>query len=160
MGRYVTDGYRGEKSCLEVSGHAGYNKCLLANCLDGKNKAVVVKNAEGKIIGRAIIRILIDENQRPVMHLEKPYTAIEDPVLYKLLQEGAKRKAKEMGLQLVASEYNYPIIKTNPVYPSIVQSLEGPVPFEYVDSMGREPRRKGIFRLPKDTRIVNVAVSA
>ena len=98
---------------------------------------MVVKDAEGKIMARAVIRLLWDEtSQSPVLFQERLYTRINDSALDGLIREACKRKAEELGVPLVASSKDYPdVIKTHPRYPHALQALGGPAPYEYVDAL-------------------------
>ena len=46
-------------SCQHYNGNPGYNRCLMSYVLDGKNKAVVVSDNEGRTIGRCVLRLLL-----------------------------------------------------------------------------------------------------
>lgn len=61
-------------SCQNVNGSAGSNKGLLGYILDGKNRLIAVKNKEGKILARAKVSVLLDDEHNPVLYLEKLYT--------------------------------------------------------------------------------------
>lgn len=61
-------------SCLRIDGEPKHNKCLLTYSLDGKNAIIVIKNIEGKIIARAILKLLWDEEEKkPALFLEGVY---------------------------------------------------------------------------------------
>ena len=104
-------------SCQRIDGKAIYNKCLLAYILDGKNKLIAVKDELGKILARSVLRLLMDEQSKsPVLFLERIYTCQNTEELSDLIREGALRKAKALGLPLVASSR---IIKTYAILPPI-----------------------------------------
>jgi hypothetical protein len=64
--------------------------------------------------------------------MEKFYTSqAGNPALAQMVLEGCIEKARDMDLPLMAS---LPYLKTDPRYPDPIQSLGGPVPFEYVDA--------------------------
>lgn len=133
-------------SCQKINGEANYNKCLLAYIHDGKNKIIVVKDRQGKIAARAVIRLLWDEKQKqPVLFMERAY-AQNAPELKTLLLEGCKRKAMDLGVSLVASTRDYTDISKLPNYPFPLKSYGGPSPYEYVDALGGI-QAKGIFTI-------------
>lgn len=124
-------------SCQKITGEPEFNKCLLAYIHDGKNRLVVVKDASKKIIARAVLRLLWDKNlQQPVVFLERLYTSINSSILKSLVCELAQYKAKQLGMPLVAITQEYSDVKIQTPYPGILDSLEGPTPFEYVDALG------------------------
>lgn len=135
-------------SCQKVDGDPYDNKCLLAYILDGKNRAVVVRDPAGKIAARAVLRILWDDiEKKPVLFMEKLYTRTpRDPMFGQMIQECCIAKAKNMGLPLVASSKDYRELKQIPTYPHDIEALGGPAPFEYVDALG-EIAKNGKFTI-------------
>ncbi|NDD59627.1 MAG: hypothetical protein EBZ47_10405, partial [Chlamydiae bacterium] len=107
-------------SCQRVDADANYNRCLMGYVLDGKIRLIAVKDDKGKIISRAIIKLLLTEDNKPALFFEEIYggNAYE-----KDLKSLAKAKAKSMGV---------PIFESQPV--GIILHSEGsPAPFEYED---------------------------
>lgn len=140
-------------SCQKIDGNVDLNKCLLAYILDGKIKPMLVVDADGTILARSVMRVKWDEQlEQPVLFMERLYTRNADPALEKLVLEGCIRKAKEMGLTLVASEADYQQFKDNPVYENALSSLGGPAPAEYVDALGGI-QENGVYTIPK-SRVV------
>ncbi len=124
-------------SCQDIYGSPLYNKCLLSYILDGKNRIMVAKDSSGKIIGRAVLRVLWDKTQKKqVLFMERLYTrgGNRNNLLRDIL-EGCKQKAQAMGIPLVASASDYKNLKTDK-YPETLYSLGGPAPYEYVDALG------------------------
>lgn len=123
-------------SCQKIDGNEFFNKCLLAYIHDGKNKALVVKDDKNRIVARAVLRLLVDEKtMEPVLFLERTYTATNNPALQELIREGALRKAKGLGIVMVASPKDYLDAQKNKLYGSKLQALGGPAPYEYVDAL-------------------------
>lgn len=61
-------------SCQRIDGSAHLKKCLLAYCLDGKNAVVAVKNEQGRMVARRILRLLWDDTHKtPALFLERTY---------------------------------------------------------------------------------------
>lgn len=116
-------------SCQRINGDAHLNKCLLSYILDGKNKAIIVRDANGKIAARSVLRILWDEELScPVLHMEAIYMSKRDSEFTNAITQGCKSLAKKMGLVLLANS------KEGRPYSHALTSLGGPIPFEYVDS--------------------------
>jgi len=136
-------------SCQTITGSVYYNKCLLAYILDGKNKLMLIKDSDKKIVGRVILRILWDKaTQKPVLFMERLYKQRADQPFEQPIFEACKAKAKQMGLPLLASRKDYPGLTQNqPIYPNSIQSLEGPAPYEYVDALG-DIQLHGAFDVP------------
>ncbi len=119
------------------------NKCLLAYVLDGKNRAIVVKNSDGKIVARSVLRLLWDTKaQKPVLLMEPTYTDISSSTeAIQMVKEGCLQKAKAMKLPLVV------VGAKAPLYPNTVEALGGPVPYEYCDSV-KNICPDGKFQIP------------
>jgi len=144
-------------SCQRISGDPYYNKCLLAYIGDGKNKLMIVRDIQGRIAARSVLRILLDEKGSPVLFMERLYTKKSDPKLAELILQGCLSKAKIMGLPLVASIKDYPELAKNAVYPGALKALGGPAPYEYVDALGGI-QKDGQFSIPEDeSRILGVS---
>jgi hypothetical protein len=125
-------------SCQHINGDPKLNKCLLSYLLDGKNRAIVVKNKSGNIVARAILRILWDNvKKKPVLFQEKTYPHTLDPLVELALNDSFKRRARELGLPLLSDN------PTDSYYPNEIHSLGGVAPSEYVDAGG-----KGIVQGP------------
>ncbi len=125
-----------DSSCQGIKSNPDDNKCLLSYILDGKTRIMIAADPSGKIVGRAVLRILWDAKQKkPVLFVERLYIHGEN---YKSKQqailEGCKQKAQVMGIPLVASAPDYRALKADK-YPETLLALGGPVPYEYVDAL-------------------------
>lgn len=90
-------------SCQSYTGDFHYNNALLGYALDGKNQLLAVYNEKTNvIIGRSILRILLDENSKPVLYIESLYgnVSLNDQ---KTLLSLAKERADELGVPLLIS---------------------------------------------------------
>lgn len=122
-------------SCQHIKDHIQYNKCLLGYIADGKNRAIVVKDAKGKIVARRIMRLLWDHQaQKPVIYQERLYAnpGVPSKAFVGIDKLFAKR-AKALGLPLVRTMVASQNL--NP-YPHPLSSSDSPAPFEYVDAGG------------------------
>ena len=130
------------QGCQSIDGTPSLNKCALAYVVDHKNSAVVIKNAQGKIKARAILRALYDkERKTPVLFLERHYVSTFDETLNTALNAYAKAYAQEMGVPLLTHE----AISSGEVYKGTIEALGGKAPFEYSDAGGGIT--KGIFNI-------------
>jgi hypothetical protein len=114
-------------SCQSIDSATEYNQCLLSYLLDGKNRLIAVKNANGKIVTRCIIRVLWDDkDKKPVLFQERAYQAAGAPQKALIaLDLMAKKRAKELDIPLVSTSYIHKLY-----------SLNTKAPFEYVDALG------------------------
>lgn len=116
-------------SCQNIDGNASLAKCLLSYLLDGKNRALVVKNGAGKIVARAILRLLWDDRtKKPILFQEKIYPEVLDKTIETAINKACQQRAKVLNLPLLSAT------PTNSPYPNPVHSLGGKAPSEYVDA--------------------------
>jgi hypothetical protein len=134
-------------SCQRIDGDPFYNKCLLSYIFDGKNRIMIARDSSGRIVARAVLRILWDETQKkPVLFVERlyirggSYERKENDIL-----EGCRQKAEYLNIPLVASARDY-ILPETKRYPGLLKALGGPAPFEYVDALGGI-QRGGIYTI-------------
>ncbi|MBS0614965.1 MAG: hypothetical protein JSR58_00245 [Verrucomicrobia bacterium] len=112
---------------------------LLAYILNGKIRVIAIKDREGKIVARAILRVLKDsETNLPVLYIDRLYSNETDSprLVAKLIESGGIAKAREMGLCLVSNATRRgrdgDLRSTNPYKTSLI-SLSGPPILEYLD---------------------------
>lgn len=131
-------------SCLNIKGGYNNNKCLFNYIDDGKIRLIAIKDMQGTIKARAIIRILLtkDENlqqENPILFLEKTYPEKADHLMKKGIIEMAKNTAKELNLPLLIKQEIQPIEREmriptcdylHPVYSLGTRGY----PFEYIDA--------------------------
>lgn len=135
-------------SCQHIERDPNNNMCLLGYITDGKIRVVAVKDDNGKIVGRRILRLLIDKKTgKPVIYQERLYSNVGIPKeTIQALDVMVLRKAQKMGIPLLSAKEvvrKEDIEKqeaeekiTSSVYPSEIESLSSPSPFEYVDAGG------------------------
>ncbi len=127
--------------CQSIDGTPYLNKCALAYVIDYKNSALVIKDKEGKIKARAILRALYDkENKTPVLFLERHYASVMDSALNAALNAYAKEYAREANLPLLTKE-----AANGSPYAGTLSSLGSNAVFEYSDAGGGVT--KGIFEI-------------
>lgn len=158
-------------SCLSIEGNCEDNKALLAYILDGKNKLLCIKS-QGKMIGRAIVRLLWNENlATPVLFLETfysslPYTETKQGIvspydqLEKAIVKAALAKASSLSLPLLkAYSSNNP---EHLLYEHAIVSLGGRAPYECCDAIGAtgsdEQCLNSVFSIPKSQLIPRDAI--
>lgn len=123
-------------SCQHVEGELKYNKALMGYVVDGKYRMLAVKGNDGRLVARRMLRLLLDENDQPVLHLERRYanTGIHDgDAVDQALIDLAKKKAAATGCRLLADNAMHASADMGP--PCTVRSLDSRAPFEYVDAL-------------------------
>lgn len=119
-------------SCQRVDGDPDKTKCLMGYALNGEIRAIVVNDAEGKIVARSVLRLMWD-GAKPVILQERIYSNMSDEVVYKAINQWAIGKAKAMGVSLVAAALEDGSRKP---YTGKVEFLGGRAPFIYSDASG------------------------
>lgn len=114
-------------SCQSIYGDPSLNKCLMGYIANGQNRLIAVKDLEGKIEARALIRILLKEGS-PVLFLERLYPANIRDQEKKAIYEMAIAKAQLMGLPLYENN-------TDVTEDSEIQCVGGQSLFDYVDAL-------------------------
>ena len=118
-------------SCQTINGELILNKCLLAYCMDGKIQMATIKDERtGKILSRALIKLLFTEDGTPVLFLERIYPDFCFIEYQKLLEKLARKRAKQLGIELYSCNENLSLEKEV----QTLQSLGTTVPFEYEDA--------------------------
>ncbi len=125
------------ESCQHIMKDANLSICLISYLIDGKNRLILIRNKQGKIVHRTFLRILWDRKKKtPVLFMERSYSNGTHPELAKKIEEGCIAKARAMNLPLLAITKDYPHLKSRPKYTGSIESLGNEVPFEYVDAGG------------------------
>ncbi|WP_257264265.1 hypothetical protein [Endozoicomonas sp. ONNA2] len=60
-------------TCLAPNGIKEFRSGLMSYVMDGRNAMIVKKNQKGTILGRSVIRMVLDQDDRPALFLEKGY---------------------------------------------------------------------------------------
>jgi len=117
-------------SCQKVSERSYLNKCLTAYLMNGEIKPIVIKDENGKIVARSLLRVMWDVvNERPVLLQEKVYSNIKEQLITDHLEQYAKTRAKELKIPLVSKD-----VGDGPAYEGSVVYLGGSSPFIYSDA--------------------------
>ena len=100
---FINSASEGAHSCLAVDYDVHYSRCLVGRLADGAKRMVVVKNAAGAIVARAMLRLMQDATQRPALLLSRPYDSIALPsaAAKDLLLTWAQRRAAALGIELL-----------------------------------------------------------
>ena len=133
--------------CQNIDGSPELNKSALAYVIDGKNCAIVIKDENGRIKARSMLRILIDEKaNKPVLFLERHYSlGTLDSQIGEAINNYAINYAKELGIILLTKE-TLKNAAGYEVYGPVV-SKGSNAPIEYSDAAGGHSN--GAFTVPK-----------
>jgi hypothetical protein len=118
-------------SCQSIDGIPEINKCLLGYVMNPANRVYAIKNKEtGAIIVRSLVRLMRDEQGKPVLFYEGTFP-IECPKKYeKALMELGKKRAMEMNIPMICYEEELGL----PVSRRFLSSFQSRVaPFEYAE---------------------------
>lgn len=107
-------------SCQRIDGDISFTKCLLGYVLDGKIRVLAIKNHHNQIIARAIIKIVLTEDNQPALFLEKLYGPSSH---ISNIEDLARKKALSMGVPLFSQGESTRLC-----------SIGNIAPFEYEDA--------------------------
>ncbi len=94
-------------SCMHISGRPRKSKGMLGHIMDGKIHPIVVKDINGKIVARLLLRLLNCEKKgKPVLVMDSLYTIVtsnKNKQIFKhLIESYCKKKAIEMKVDLLS----------------------------------------------------------
>ncbi|MCB1149177.1 MAG: hypothetical protein KDK48_03350 [Chlamydiia bacterium] len=116
-------------SCQEVNGDPDLNKGLVGTMLDGHNRLLMLKSPSGKIVGRALLR-LVEENGKPALLLERVYPETLGSAESEVLIGFAKERSEALGWPLYGVKF-----EGEPTSVLLI-SKGGRGSYQYVDSAG------------------------
>lgn len=119
-----------QDSCQAVGGNPEHSQGLLGSLHHGQTKLIAVKDRNGRIVARSIIRLLWD-GERPVLFLEQLYNNRKEEAHFpQAIEAMARRCADRLSCPLsISDEIDGP-------YENNLQSEGGIAPEEYVDAAG------------------------
>ncbi len=125
-------------SCQRSDGDPNYNRGLLGYLLNGHIRLIAIKDKEGRIVTRALLRLLWDtDSKKPVLYLDHIYTRNNNPDYPDIIKAFAIERAKELELTLLQSMFNITpysnrIMCCGGQAEKYVDALRGVQPKEYV----------------------------
>lgn len=130
-------------SCQSVNGTPSLNKCLMGYAATPYVLLVALKDVNGTLLARCILKLLLEEvvdssgvSYKPILFLERPYPtdSISNEELT-LLLDAAKEKAKELGVPLAVKHVRLmQFLEQDQLVSVSVCSLGCSVPYEYADA--------------------------
>jgi len=121
-------GSESTESCQAIGGDPRYNQGLLGSLHHGQTRLIAIKDTQGRIVARSLIRLLWD-GERPVLFLEKLYNNQKKNSHFPLAIEAmVKRCADRLGCPVAMTDGSEGPFAKN------LRSEGGPAPEEYVDS--------------------------
>lgn len=131
-------------SCQHVERDPDYSKCLMGYVLDGKIRMIAIKDADGRIIARSMIRLLCTEpDKKCALVIEKTYPDRVTPEQTDAINSMAIARSKSLGVPLLSVDGN------GDDFEGEVVSLGGRA-YEYVDSAPDDEHmpKNGEYSLP------------
>ncbi len=124
-------------SCQSPKSLVDYNCSLMGYVMDGRNAMLVQKNKNGNILSRAVIRVVLNDRDKPSLFMEDIYPS--EISVGALFRDAALEIAEQMQLTLYMA--------ATPVDQSVnLTVIEGRAPYDYFDSS-----LKGIIKRGKYT---------
>jgi hypothetical protein len=112
-------------SCQRIDGNPHVNKGLLGYIMDGKNRLLAIKDQQGKIIARCILRLLWDGEQ-PVLFRERLYPTNLSHKQERALNNLALKMSQKLGVPLTCKGQD-------PAQGIPLHALGCLIPYEYCD---------------------------
>lgn len=146
-------------SCQHINESSNLTRCLLSYLLDGKYRALIVRDKEGKINARSIVRMMYDPIKKEfVLFQENLYALNKDPKLFKALRMMAIRRAKELGVSCIISTLEEldsdKVQESYSAYPNPIHSMGGPLPIEMVDASQANNILRGPYSLDQHLYLI------
>ena len=117
-------------SCQNVSGNPIYNKALMGYVMDGKHRILAVKDKQGKIKSRLILRLMWDaDNKKPCLFFETVYPKTTKKSIRDAMKTSAIEYARDLGVDVYSCE-----TESDKMSFCKLMSLSSKAPFEYCDA--------------------------
>jgi hypothetical protein len=133
---YFTIGADPVPSCQHYL-NGDYNEGLLSLVVDPSVKILQMHNSSGQLIARAVLRLMKNEQEEPVLFLERTYSVNMHPNIARAFAGLAKEKAKEMRVQVYGAEMANSNDNSFPKNgPMMLYGTNGRAPYVYSDAGG------------------------
>jgi hypothetical protein len=120
-------------SCQSVDKEPYYSKCLTNYLLDGKVRMMAIKNKNGVIQARCMLRLLWDQKaQQFALFKEYSYPKNGNKDHQRILDAACKERARQLGVALLEKSSEPSSLHNT----TTLQSFKTNTPFEYVDALG------------------------
>lgn len=102
---YLTIGKYPVKTCqnFREEDYDNLNPGLLSYLSDPSVKIIKAYDQDGKIIARAVLRLLADKDGNPQLFIERVYSSIFNPQIHKVFVTFAKQKANSLGVDMYSN---------------------------------------------------------
>lgn len=134
------------KSCMNIWEDPEKNKALLALLTDGKMRMLAIKDPQGTIVARCILKMLWDnEKKAAVLFQEISYPYEISLGCQNLLDEMARRRAEALWLPLLTARSEWKEETLFNEYQGAVESMGSTAFYEYDDAVGE--MTNGIYQI-------------
>lgn len=141
-------------SCQSYQGKMGdYNKSMFSYVTDTNVRFIQIYNEQGKIVSRAALRLLEDQNGNPQLFLERVYSINAHTKIDEAIVQFAKDKASQMGIGVFSREVQGETVSDNDELS--VESLHSKAsrsPFVYTDA-GGGTSPNGIYQIKVSSQL-------
>lgn len=121
-------------SCQKISGFMGLNRCLMGYVMDGKHRIIAIKDEKKAIVGRAIFRLLFDEQKKePCLFYERVYPGTLKAQYMEAMSAFALECGRELGLAVTTKNKT-----AGKPYKGYLTSYSCRAPYEYCDASSGE----------------------
>jgi len=97
----------GPRSCLSVDSGSLNKLGLLSACGDGNIHILRVKDRVEKVIGRALLRLAVNNKEQPLLILERVYSHHTKECINRVIEDLATQKADQLGIPLITKNHVY-----------------------------------------------------
>lgn len=118
----------GMNTCQSYDSAWRYNLGLLGTWHHGQTRLIAVKDEKGYIRARSLVRLLLNEENHPVVYQEKIYDGRKNVYCAAAMTQRLRQIANELGCDFVSYE------ELNEEGKGTLTCLGGSAPYEYVDS--------------------------
>jgi hypothetical protein len=139
----------GPRSCVSVDSGSLNKLGLLSACGDGNIHILRVKDRVEKVIGRALLRLAVNDKEQPLLILERVYSHHTKECINRVIEDLATQKADQLGIPLITKNhvYNRGFEQTQ----NISLSVGGQYGWYYSDIVGglarKEESKRGVTGL-------------
>lgn len=130
-------------SCLSIYGDPEINKALMGYVANGQNRIIVIKDSKGKMRARAILRILIDQEDFAALFLDRIYPANASVRERQAILDMAITKARMMNIPL----YTVLAGEGESAPDVTLRCTGGRAPYDYEDALEENLCRRSQFTI-------------
>ena len=133
-------------TCQHYQSAGSYNYGLLSYVIDPNIRILQMRNEEGQLVARSVLRLLGNENGEPQLFLESVYSVNTHPKIKEAMHAFARQKAQAMGVEIYTKHEGLGLESSGGPSTTLI-SRGSRAPYVYVDAIGGKARN-GIYEIP------------